>query len=122
MLALRRAAPDRDRHKVARVFVAVGVLLAVALVARRFPAAGVLCVAALGWALSTDRIQPAAEIRGPLHDVRAVWTGAQAATEARMRCSVLTRRALAAGPDELEAAVTAAERACPSAGDPLRGR
>jgi hypothetical protein len=102
------------------VLVAAGVLLAVVVVGRRRPVAGMLCVAALAWALSTDRLQPPAEIRGSLQDVRATWTGAQAATEARMRCSVLTRRALAAGPSGLEAAVTAAERACPSAGDPLR--
>jgi hypothetical protein len=104
------------------VLAAAGVLVALALVARRSLAVGVLCVAALGWALGTDRLQPPAELRGPLHAVGAAWTAAQAATEGRMRCSVLTSRAFAAGPNELEAAVTAAERACPSAGDPLRGR
>ena len=101
---------------------AAGVLAALVLIARRSPAAGMLCVAALGWAFGTGRLQPPAEIREPLRDARAIWAGAQAATEARMRCSILTRRALAAGPNELEAAVTAAERECPSAGDPLRGR
>jgi hypothetical protein len=96
-------------------------VVALVLLARRSPVAALLCVAAVGWALSTERLHPPRALQGPLQAVRTVWVGAQAATEARIRCDVLTRRALAAGPSELEAAVAAAERACPSAGDPLEG-
>ncbi|HWT26033.1 MAG TPA: hypothetical protein VN213_21175 [Solirubrobacteraceae bacterium] len=100
---------------------AAAVAAALLLLARRSPVGALLCVAALGWALGTGRLQPPAEVRAPLASLRSTVTGAQEELKARIACNVATRRAFAAGPDELEAAVTAAEAACPSAGDPLPG-
>jgi hypothetical protein len=83
----------------------------------RSRAALLLCVCLAGWLLSEgDPVTPPDMLTKRVAPVRERVHEYSAGLEARWRCDIATRLALANGSEE---AIALAERSCPSAGDPL---